>query len=328
MAESRAPPRLLTTVASAPETTSAIDAALPGVPWGYAVDVPEPERGAVEALLVGSFARDPGRYDSASLPRLRFVQRLYTGIDGFPFDRIGAAVEVAGNVGAFAPYVSEHAVALALATARDFPRAQAMVAAGTLRPAPVQRALYGSTCLILGYGEIGQAIGHRAAGFGATIVGLNRSGAIAPGADRMYSADRLHEALGEADFVFEVRPLTARTRGSLGAAEFAAMRPKAVFVNVGRAATVDEEALYRHLLAHPEFRAATDVWWEESYSEGRLGQRFPLSTLPNFVGTPHSAGFAPGADARALAMALENLARFFRDGRPEHVIDRSEYVSP
>ena len=324
----RPPPRLLVTVPKAPELTAALDRGLPGIPWGYLDDVPESERRSVEALLVGSFARDVGTFDATSLPALRFVQRVYTGIDGFPFDRVAPSVRIAGNVGAFAPFVSEHAVALALGAARQLPLALDMVRRGALRPPPEQRVLHGSTCVVLGYGEIGAAIGARVAAFGATVVGLNRTGAAAPGVVRMYRAEELRAALREGDFVFEVRPLTARTRGSISTAEFAAMRPAAVFVNVGRAATVDPEALYRHLVDHPEFRAAIDVWWEENYREGRLTSSHPFATLPNFLGTPHSAGFAPGAEARAVRMAVENLAKYFRDGQPEHIVDRSEYATP
>jgi len=321
-------PRLLVTLAAEPALTSVLDRALPGIPWGYLDAVPPEHRDAAEALLVGSFRTGLGEVPLTSLPRLAFIQRIYTGIDGFPFDRVPAQVRVAGNVGAFAPFVSEHAVALALGAARELPRALEAVRAGRLRPPPVQRVLYGSTVTILGFGEIGRAIAVRVRPFGARVVGVARTDAPRPDADTMFAADHLLDAVGPAQFVFEVRPLTARTRGTLGAREFGAMRPDAVFVNVGRAATVDEEALYHHLRDHPDFRAAIDVWWEENHAAGTLSSRFPFATLPNFLGTPHSAGYAPGADARAGELAVENLVRYFRDGKPEHVVDRSEYESP
>jgi phosphoglycerate dehydrogenase-like enzyme len=141
----------------------------------------------------------------------------------------------------------------------------------------------------------------------------------------MYPADRLREAVAQGDFIFEARPLTNLTAGSIGKAELESMRPEAIFVNVGRAGTVDEEALYRHLERHPSFRAGLDVWWNEDYEHGALPSRFPFSQLPNFVGTPHSAGVAPGAEPRVLRLALENLARYFHDGHPAHVVDRREY---
>ncbi len=265
-------------------------------------------------------------FDAGTTPGLAFVQRLYTGVDGFPFERLPERVKVAGNVGAFAPYVSEQAITLALAAARDFNLAREMVRSGRLRPPPVHRLLYRATAVILGYGEIGRAIARRLASFEVRVLGLNRSGAPAPGADEMYPSERLREAVAKGDFVFEARPLTRLTAGTIATPELAAMSPNAVFVNIGRAGTVDEEALYRHLVAHPSFRAGLDVWWSEDYTKGTLSSRFPFASLPNFYGTPHCAGVAPGGEDRVLEFAVANLQRFFQDGKPRHVVDRSEYT--
>ncbi len=318
-------PRLLVALRSRPEIAPAVARALPGIPWRYVADAPPEVRTAVEALLVGSLEREFPDFDAKTTPRLAFVQRVYTGLDGFPFGLFPTTVRVAGNVGAFAPTVADHALALALAAARQVVAVQPMVAEGRLRPAPEGRPFEGSTALILGYGEIGRAIARRLSGFDVQVLGLNRSGRMAPGVVAMYPADRLAEALGVADLVFDVRPLTRKTRGSIGASELARMRPKAIYVNVGRAATIDEAALFRHLEGHPEFRAGLDPWWVERFRDGTFETRFPFARLPNFVGTPHSAGFSRGTEDRALAMALDNLARYFRHGKPLYVADRSEY---
>lgn len=318
-------PRLLVAVRPRPEVGDAVDQRLPEVPWAFLDETPPERRDRTEAVLAGSFGREASGFDPATTPRLRFVQFRYTGIDRVPIDRFPPGVQFAGNVGAYAPFVSEHAIALALAAGRDLFRAQEMVRTGKLRPPPEQRSLFRCTAVVLGYGEIGRAIAARLSGFEAHVVGVNRSGAPAPGCERMYPADRLREAVAEGDVVFEARPLTNRTAGTIGKAELDAMKPNAIFVNVGRAGTVDEEALYRHLEGHPSFRAGLDVWWNEDFASGALPSRFPFPSLPNVVGTPHSAGFAPDAEANALRLALENLARFFQDGRPEHVVDRSEY---
>jgi D-3-phosphoglycerate dehydrogenase len=256
------------------------------------------------------------------------VQRVYAGVDDVPFDRFPPSTRFAGNVGAYAPFVAEHAVTLALATAREIPRAHALVTAGTLRPTPVQRLLWGRTAVILGYGEIGRAIADRLRGFGIRVIGVNRTGKMAPGCVGMFPADRLVEAVAEGDFVFDARPLTRRTAGTIDASVLASMKATAVFVNVGRAGTVQEEALYRHLAAHPDFRAALDVWWHEDFAGGRLEHRFPFPSLPNLLGTPHSAGFGPGVEAYVLERALANLRRFFAGQEPRHVVDRSEYERP
>ncbi len=322
------PPRLLVAIKPGDPARAAIDAALPDVPWAFEAESTPAAWGQVEVLLLGSFAGRGDDLKGSDLPNLKFVQGLYTGLDGFPFDRFAPEVEIAGNVGGYAPFVAEQALVLALAAARDLNTAREMVQAGRLRPAPDQRTLLGATAAILGYGAIGAEIASRLRPFGARLLAVNRSGTPVEGAERTLPGDRFRELLPEADVVFEVRPLTRRTEGSLGRAELDRMRETAILVNVGRAATVDPAALYEHLRAHPTFRAAFDVWWEEDFRAARLGAPFPLATLPNFFATPHCASALPAAQPRALASALVNLARYFRSERPLFIVDRSEYAGP
>ncbi len=275
---------------------------------------------------MGSVDRELGPFDARTTPYLRFVQLIYTGADQFPFDRFPESVPIASNGGAYAPFVAEHAVALALAAARQIVSAQVQMRAHTLRPPPAIRLLLGHTAVILGYGAIGHEIARRLAGFDMRITGVNRSGRMASGVSAMWPADRLREAVSEGEVIFDVRPLTRSTRGTIGAGELSAMRPNAIYVNVGRAATADEEALYQHLVAHPEFRAAFDPWWEEDFAHGTFGSRFPFVDLPNFVGTPHSAGFGPATERYSLERALMNVARYFRGEPPRYIVDRREYL--
>lgn len=321
------PTRLLVALGPGPKVESVIAEKLPQVGWEYVARSSPESWAAVEAMLLGSVERDLGDFDLGSLTHLKFVQRLYTGMDGVPFQRFPPGVLFAGNIGAYAPFVSEHALALALAAARDLPRSLALVRAGALRPPPAQRLLWRRTAVILGYGEIGRAVAARLAGFETRIVGLNRSGKNAPGAVEMFPAARLVDAVREADFVFDTRPLTRETEGTITASVLEAMRPTAVYINVGRARTVNEEDLYRHLLSHPEFRAAFDPWWHEDFAHGRIEEPFPFASLPNFVGTPHSAGFAPGAEEHVLELAVANLQRFFAGEVPLHILDPREYDS-
>jgi phosphoglycerate dehydrogenase-like enzyme len=318
-------PRLLVALKGTEVLDRTLAAALPGIPYSYARP-PDPTRWTgIEALLVGSVARDLGPFDRSSTPQLRFVQQVFTGLDGFPFDRFPPPIRVAGNVGGFAPFVAEGAVALALASSHSVVIAHQMVAEGRMRPAPPASTFRGKTALILGYGSIGREIAARLEGFDLRIVGVNRSGRMAPGVSAMLPSDRLEEALGEADVVFEVRPLTRATQGSLGAAQFARMRPDAIFVNVGRAGTVVEEALYQHLKDHPKFRAALDVWWDEEWVDGRVVHRFPWTELPNLTASPHASGSVPEALPYSLGKSLENLSRFFRGEEPLYLADPKEY---
>jgi phosphoglycerate dehydrogenase-like enzyme len=318
-------PRLLVLLRPREDVREAVRRRLPAVPFAFRDESLPSEWGEVEAVLLGSIAREAPGWDPASMDGLRFIQRVYAGVDDLPFTQIPRQVLVAGNVGGYAPFVAEHAVALALGAVRAIVPSNAAVAAGRLRPAPELGTLWRRRAVILGFGAIGRQIAERLRGFEMSIHGVNRRGDPVAGCERMYPADRLLEALRGGQVVFDARPLTRATERSIGARELAAMAPDGLFVNVGRGATVDEDALYRHLVDHPGFRAAIDVWWDEDFATGRLRSRHPFATLSNFLGSPHCAGIAPPVEAFALECALDNLVRFFSGEAPRHVVDHREY---
>ncbi|MCI4347284.1 MAG: hypothetical protein L3J97_01530, partial [Thermoplasmata archaeon] len=226
---------------------------------------------------------------------------------------------------AFAPYVAEQAITLTLALLKNLPATTESAKAGRLRPVPESRSLLGQTVLLLGYGEIARAISARLRPFGTVIEGVNRDGSARDGCDRMFPSSGLAEALARADVAIDCRPLTVATRNSLGAAELARMKANALYVNVGRAGTVDEDALFEHLRSHADFRVGLEAWWQEDYAQGTLGSRFPFVTLPNFLGTPHNAGLVAGSRPGVLRAALDNLARFFDGQLPRFVGEPAEY---
>jgi D-3-phosphoglycerate dehydrogenase len=319
------PERLLVTLPETELVDRALERELPGVRVAWAAVASEGPWPTVEAMLVGPLQRELPRLEPRLVPNLRFVQRVYTGLDAFPFDRIAPGVEVAGNVGGYAPYVAEQALTLLLAAANDLLPHYERLREGHLRPVEPPRWLVGHSALLLGFGAIAGELAVRLRALGVRVEGLSRTGAADARADRMYPADALLDALGSADFVVDCRPLTAATRGTIDARALAAMRPNAILVNVGRAGTVDEEALFHHLKAQPGFRYGTDVLWREDPARGTVDHRLPFGDLPNFLASPHIAGLGPEAKARALGLALTNLARFFRGERPLHIVDRREY---
>jgi phosphoglycerate dehydrogenase-like enzyme len=319
------PPRLLVTVPAEPGVRARVAAALPGVPAEFSTGTPAAPRPSIEALLVGNAARELPGLRPELLPSLRLVQTLYTGLDGFPFDRVGPEVAVAGNVGALAPFVGEHAVAMVLALARDLLPGHAQVLAGRLRPTPSIRFLSGKTAVIVGFGAIGGAAAERLRCLGLRIVGVSRTGAPDARAEETVALDRLEEALGRAAVVIDALPLTRATRGLFDRRRLERLPAESIFVNVGRAETVDPAALEQLLASRPGFRAGLDVWWEEDFPDGRLGLPFDVARYPNLLGSPHRSGVVPEAREYVLDRALENLARFFRGEAPRYVGAREEY---
>ena len=109
-------------------------------------------------------------------------------------------------------------------------------------------------------------------------------------------------------------PLINATRGLIGARELSLMKPAAILVNVGRAAIVDERALYEHLRSQPDFCAGIDAWWHEPGSGSGFSTTYPFFELPNLLGSPHNSGVTDGALHVGVRQAAENVRRFLNGG--------------
>ena len=134
-------------------------------------------------------------------------------------------------------------------------------------------------------------------------------------ADRAGTLADLHDMLAAADIVVVTLPLTRTTRGLIGSRELGLMKPDAILVNVARGAIVDEDALFEHLKAHPDFGAGIDTWWDEPEPGQPFRPRLPFLSLPNVVGSPHNSGTVPGMTshslvpmgAKAIGMSFDEL---------------------
>jgi phosphoglycerate dehydrogenase-like enzyme len=133
--------------------------------------------------------------------------------------------------------------------------------------------------------------------------------AAPPGVEAMVTADGLPDALGRADHVVLILPLTEATRGWFDEAKLRAMKPTAYLHNVGRGPLVPREPLMRALQEGWIAGAGLDVTVPEP-----LPSDDPLWDMPNVVLTQHCAGSSPHIDARIMAVYKENLQRFI-DGR-------------
>ena len=184
----------------------------------------------------------------------------------------------------------------------------------------------GRTMTLVGFGHIGKAIATRARAMGLRIVAVTRSGRTDPAADCSLPVERLHDVLPETDVLVLCCPLDDGTRGLIGAAELAAMKPSAFLVNVARAEVLDEQAAYEVLRDRRIAGAAIDVW----YRYPKPGEtecppsRFPFHELPNLRATPHISGWTEGLMQRRYAFIAENI-RKLASGQPlENVVRPAE----
>jgi phosphoglycerate dehydrogenase-like enzyme len=137
--------------------------------------------------------------------------------------------------------------------------------------------------------------------------------------DAWFSPAELHALLAASDVVVMCAPLTRETQHMIGAAELAAMKRTAYFINVGRGASVDETALTRALVGQQIAGTAVDVFAQEPPPAGH-----PLYGAPNAILSPHVSGFVASYDDDCCTLFAENLRRYL-DGAPLlNLVDRAK----
>ncbi len=179
--------------------------------------------------------------------------------------------------------------------------------------------LHGKTIAIVGAGNIGIGTARLARAFGMKTVGVRRSGQPLDEFDTMYSMEQLDEALGVADVVVNILPLTEQTRGLFDQGRFAAMKPEALFINVGRGTTVRTDDLVAALQNGTIAGAGLDVFDPEPLPEDH-----PLWSMEQVMITPHIAGSNEHYTDRVLDIFLTNLKAYQQGEKlPVNLVDYS-----
>jgi len=249
------------------------------------------------------------------LPKLRMLGM--TGaraalIDTAALQRRGVTVCTTGG-GPSSASTAEIALGLMLAAARGIPAGDASVRSGRFqlgtRAGPV---LAGKTLGVIGLGRIGSRMARYGQALEMRVLAWSRNltaeAARAAGAEHA-SKDAL---LSESDVVTLHLVLSERTRGILGAAEIACMKPGAILVNTARAGLVDETALI-DAVQSGRIVAALDVFHREP-----LPANHPLARAANVVLTPHLGYGATEVYAEYYRETVENALAFL-DGKPIRV---------
>ena len=253
--------------------------------------------------------------------RLRWVQTTGAGANAVSTPAFAATDIVATSaVGVHVASVPEHVLAMLLAFARRLPE-QILNQHGEHRwywPTGMFE-VEGQTLGILGFGHIGEALARKARGLGMRVTAWRRSGRPAPEGllDRQFAPDDLHGLLADADHVAIALPLTAETRGLIGAAELRAMKRTGYLYNVGRGPIVDTDALLAALRDGTIGGAGLDVTDPEP-----LPPDHPLWDAPNLILLTHYGGLTPKYGPRAYAIISENVRRFLAGEELLNVVDK------
>jgi D-3-phosphoglycerate dehydrogenase len=260
-----------------------------------------------EGLIVRSRTKvTAGLLDQAG--RLQIVARAGVGVDNIDVEAAtarGILVVNAplGNVRSTA----EHTLALIFALARRVPQADRAVRDGIWKDGYEGMQLAAKQLGVIGVGKVGRQVAQLAAALGMEVVAYDP---YLP--DDVWGPLRrvdLPQLLATSDVVTLHVPLTAETRGLIGAEQLAQMKPSASLINCARGGLVDEAALAAALTEGRLAGAALDVFTEEPLRSS------PLLAAPNLILTPHVAASTREAQAQVSTDVAAQVLDFFA-GRP------------
>lgn len=299
-----------------PEQEQAIREAAPGcnVIFGKPKDLDPGLLGETE-VLCGWWkeAEERGLGD-----RLKWVQTGSAGVDNLPLAELAARGVILTTASGVHPVpMTETVFAMLLAFTRRLHDAVRNQRDGRWARSDTYGELRGRTLAVIGAGEIGTEIARIAQAFGMTTLGVRRSGSPAPHIDDMTTPDRLDEVLANSDVVVNVLPHTEETVRLFDAGRFAAMKPTALFVNIGRGTAVDTDALVAALQGGVIAGAGLDVCEPEPLPEGH-----PLWAMDNVIITPHIGGATESYKARMADLFIANLKAYLATGTPaKNIVD-------
>jgi D-3-phosphoglycerate dehydrogenase len=252
-------------------------------------------------------------------PKCRIINRLGIGLDNIDVRHATLRGIPVTNVPDYCLIeVAEHTIALLMALARKIGIYHAGTKAGRYDLAagfPLRR-IEGQTLGIVGLGRTGQRVAQKALALGMKVVATSRS--YRQPMPPMPEVDwvNLDELLAASDFVSLHVPLTPETRGMIGAAQLAIMKPTVYLINTARGGLVDRSALAAALAAGAIAGAGLDV---QECEPPDLSQ--PPYTDPRVIVTPHAAFYSEESVADLRRRASHQVGVRLAGGRPENMVN-------
>lgn len=247
-------------------------------------------------------------------PALEWLQTNSAGVEPYIQPGVLAGDTLLTNAtGAYGLAIAEHMLGMLLELFKKLELYRDAQKSGAWQSQGAVKAVYGSTVLVLGMGDIGGEFAARCKALGAKVIGVRRSPRPCPEyADEVHLLEDLDSLLPQADVAAVTLPGTDATRGLMSRERLAKMKEGAVLLNVGRGFIVDTEALCDALERGHLSGAGVDVTDPEP-----LPPTHRLWNIPTAVVTPHISGFYHLRETheRIVGIFLENL-RHFQAGEP------------
>ncbi len=273
--------------------------------------------GDYDALVVRSATRVT-REIIGHAERLRVIGRAGVGVDNIDLEaatRRGIVVmnSPLGN----SVTTAEHTITMMMALARHIPAANAAVRAGRWERSKFTGIeVCNKTLGVIGLGNIGRIVADRAQGLKMKVIGFDPILTAEAAARIGVEIVGLDELFRRADFITVHAPLTAETRGLIGAAAIGKMKPGVRILNCARGGIVDEKALADGLRSGKVGGAALDVFVEEPPPKDH-----PLLAFDNVVATPHLGAATDEAQIQVAIDIAQQIAEFLLEGVISHSVN-------
>lgn len=275
--------------------------------------------GESTVILNWSGSRDLLRAVFAMAKKTRWVHSRSAGLDKVLFpELVESPVPLTNGSGVFSQSLGEFALGAILYFAKDFRRMLRNQAAGVWEEFDIEE-IAGQTVGIVGYGDIGRAVAARVRAMGMNVLATKRHPPESPDPliERFYKPGAQREMIARCDYVVVAAPLTPETWHLISDGEFAAMKPNAVVINLGRGPVIDQAAMVRALESKRIKGAGLDVFEHEPLPPGD-----PMYRLENVLLSPHTADHTSDWLHQAMRFFLEQYDRFERGEPLRNIVDK------
>lgn len=247
------------------------------------------------------------------MTRLQWVQSTWAGVNKLMESGLRKDYLLTGVKGVFGPIMTEYVFCYILVHSRNVLKCYEMQNVKRW-DMPMPTLLRGKKIGIMGVGSIGSSIARTAKIFGMSTHGYTRSPSEKRDIDRVFGPDQILEFVSELDYLISVLPDTPQTDHLINSEVLRAMKPEALFINVGRGNVVNEEELIKALREKKIAGAVLDVFQEEP-----LPKSHPFWDIPEVIVTSHKAALSYPEDI--IPLFIENYSRFISGKKLRHLID-------